>query len=191
MRTVVPLTRLEAAALAALLAAALAGVTYRAIALLREDAGGGTITVSVTGAVAVPGRFEMEAGSRLGDLLRAACPLPGADLSSLAADRTLSDGDSVEVPWAGGRAPAPPEPIDVNSAPAWVLERLPGIGPALAEAIVQYRSTHGAFTSLEELDLVPGIGPATVGRLRGLAVARSTGSDASAGEAARGSRPPR
>lgn len=191
MRMTVPLTRMETAALAVLLAAALAGVAYRTAVFLREGAGRDTITVSVTGAVAVPGRFEVEAGSRLGDLLHAACPLPGADLSSLAADRALSDGDCVEVPWAQGQAPAPPEPVDVNSAPVWVLERLPGIGPALAEAIVQYRSTHGAFTSLEELDFVPGIGPATVGRLRGLAVARPTESDASAGGAARDSLPPR
>ena len=52
------------------------------------------------------------------------------------------------------------ERIDINSATAQQLEELPGIGPALAEAIVQYREEHGPFESVEALDDVPGIGPA-------------------------------
>lgn len=54
------------------------------------------------------------------------------------------------------------ERIDLNSADAAELEELPGIGPALAEAIVQYREAHGPFESVEELDEVPGIGPAKI-----------------------------
>lgn len=58
------------------------------------------------------------------------------------------------------------ERIDVNSASAAELEELPGIGPALAEAIIQYREEHGSFESIEELDQVPGIGPAKIEAVR-------------------------
>lgn len=61
-------------------------------------------------------------------------------------------------------------PVDVNHADAETLQSLPGIGPALADRIVEARR-EGRFVSIEDLARVPGIGPATVERLRGLAVA--------------------
>ena len=63
------------------------------------------------------------------------------------------------------------EPIDVNSASAVSLQRLPLIGPARAEAIVTHRRAHGPFASLDELTRVAGIGAGTVARLRAWAVA--------------------
>ena len=59
--------------------------------------------------------------------------------------------------WAG---------VNVNTAPASELESLPGIGPSKAAAIVAYRTEHGAFTSIDSLQAVPGIGAKTVESLR-------------------------
>jgi len=56
--------------------------------------------------------------------------------------------------------------VDLNRASQAELESLPGIGPVKAEAILAYRRQHGPFRRLEELQRVPGIGPATVNRLR-------------------------
>ena len=61
-------------------------------------------------------------------------------------------------------------PIQLSSATAEQLDSLPGIGPATAQKILDYRAEHGAFRSVEELDEVPGIGPARVEQLRGLVV---------------------
>lgn len=61
-------------------------------------------------------------------------------------------------------------PVDMNHASVTALQTLPGIGPALAERIVEVRR-EGGFSSMEDLQRVPGIGPATVERLRGVAVA--------------------
>lgn len=58
--------------------------------------------------------------------------------------------------------------VNINTATASQLESLPGIGPAKASAIVQYRTDHGAFASVNQLDNVPGIGPATLANLNGL-----------------------
>lgn len=56
--------------------------------------------------------------------------------------------------------------VHLNGATAEELERLPGVGPALAERILAYRQTHGQFGSVEELNEVPGIGPKTLETLR-------------------------
>jgi competence protein ComEA len=57
-------------------------------------------------------------------------------------------------------------PIDVNTADAELLAELPGIGPSRAEAIIEERETNGAFDSVEDLERVSGIGPATVDRMQ-------------------------
>lgn len=56
--------------------------------------------------------------------------------------------------------------VDVNSADATALETLPGIGPSKAEAILAYRSEHGPFTTLADLDAVSGIGPSTLENIK-------------------------
>lgn len=58
-----------------------------------------------------------------------------------------------------------PEPLNVNTATAEELERLPRIGPVLARRIIEYRETHGPFRRIEELEAVPGIGPKTLEEL--------------------------
>ena len=56
--------------------------------------------------------------------------------------------------------------IDVNTATVKDFEKLPGIGPRIAQRIVDYRTENGGFTSLEDLTKVSGVGPKTLGRLR-------------------------
>lgn len=56
--------------------------------------------------------------------------------------------------------------LDVNRATAGELAGLPGIGPALARRVVEWRGQHGPFATVDDLEKVPGIGPATVERLR-------------------------
>jgi len=72
--------------------------------------------------------------------------------------------------------------IDPNRASAAELERLPGIGPALAGRIVEDRGSHGPFSSPEALLRVPGIGPKILGRIRGyLSFQAAAGGDSLAG----------
>jgi competence protein ComEA len=66
----------------------------------------------------------------------------------------------------GGAAPGPP--VNLNTATPEELDKLPGVGPATATAIVQYRSSHGPFASVEDLASVRGIGPAKLEQLREL-----------------------
>lgn len=136
------------------------------------------ITVYVGGAVAQPGLHALPAGSRLADALERAGLLPGADTSRLPLAERLRDGQSIVVPKRsaqardGTAATATVEPasmlIDINTASADELETLPGIGPALAERIVAYRTEHGPFQSVDELAEVRGISPRMVEELRGL-----------------------
>jgi competence protein ComEA len=81
-------------------------------------------------------------------------------------------------------APAPAfAAVDINNASAAELETLPGIGPSKAAAIVQYRTEHGPFTSVDGLDAVSGIGPATLASLRDQVTVGKPGTKA-AGDAA-------
>jgi competence protein ComEA len=90
----------------------------------------------------------------------------------------LTDGERVYVPRVG-EAPPPPTgstagtsssrgPVDLNRASAADLESLPGIGPALAQAIIDHRSQDGPFRSVDDLADVRGIGPAKMDQLRPL-----------------------
>lgn len=63
-------------------------------------------------------------------------------------------------------AGAPPEPIDPNVADRVAWDRLPGIGPKTAGAILEHRARHGAFGTADDLLAVSGIGPKTLDRLR-------------------------
>ena len=62
--------------------------------------------------------------------------------------------------WAGT--------VDLNKATLADLDALPGIGPAKAQAILDYRTQNGPFTSIQQIEAVPGIGPATFAQIQGL-----------------------
>jgi competence protein ComEA len=72
----------------------------------------------------------------------------------------------------GGAAPDQEGLVDINAGGPAELERLPGVGPARAAAIVRYREIHGSFGSVEALGGVPGIGPGALARLQGLVKVR-------------------
>ncbi|MGY1734216.1 ComEA family DNA-binding protein [Geodermatophilus sp. SYSU D01045] len=134
-----------------------------------------TVVVSVVGLVVTPGLVTLPEGARVADAVAAAGGLlPEADPASVNLAAVVSDGQQIAVgvpgaapaPAAGGAAPA--GPLDLNAATVADLDALPGIGPVLAQRIVDHREQHGRFTSVEQLDDVPGIGPAVYGDLADL-----------------------
>jgi competence protein ComEA len=134
-----------------------------------------TVVVSVVGLVAHPGLVTLPTGARVADAVTAAGGLvPPADPASVNLAAVLADGQQVAVgvpgtgaePAAGGSAGTSASgPIDLNAATVAALDGLPGIGPVLAQRIVDFRDQHGRFTSVDQLDDVPGIGPALYARL--------------------------
>ncbi|MGY1846042.1 MULTISPECIES: helix-hairpin-helix domain-containing protein [unclassified Blastococcus] len=134
----------------------------------------GTVVVSVVGQVARPGLVTLTAGARVADAVEAAGGLlPEADPASVNLAALLSDGQQVAVgvPGAGAEGPPAGGPpggggrVDLNTAGVAELDALPGIGPVLAQRIVEHRTRSGGFRSVEELDDVPGIGPAKAAEL--------------------------
>jgi competence protein ComEA len=96
--------------------------------------------------------------------------LPEADPASINAAAVLSDGQQIAV-GVPGAMPPPGDGtasagaggggvLDLNTATVADLDALPGIGPVLAQRIVDHRTAHGPFTSVDQLDDVSGIGPA-------------------------------
>ena len=135
-----------------------------------------SLVVSVVGKVASPGLVTVPSGARVADALRAAGgTLPGTDFSALNLARKLSDGEQiyvgVPVPPAavaapGGGAGAAPRKVDLNTATPDQLDELPGVGEVTAKRIVDWRTEHGSFSSVDQLREVDGIGAAKLARLR-------------------------
>ncbi|MFF4248373.1 helix-hairpin-helix domain-containing protein [Streptomyces sp. NPDC001822] len=142
---------------------------------------GGRIVVDVSGKVRRPGIQYLPAGSRVADALRAAGGVrEGADVTGLNRARVLTDGEQVAVglpaaqpPPGAGTGPGsgrtgPVAPLSLGSATAEQLETLPGVGPVLAQHIIDYRTEHGGYRSVDELREVNGIGDRRFADLRTL-----------------------
>lgn len=131
---------------------------------------GGALVVHVAGRVRHPGVVRLPPGSRVIDALEAVGgPDPGVDLTPLNLARVLADGEQVLVGVTPPPAPVPDVdtpaggtgggPINLNTATREQLESLPGVGPVLAQRIIDWRERHGRFSAVEELQEVSGIGP--------------------------------
>jgi competence protein ComEA len=132
----------------------------------------------VVGQVARPGLVTLPVGARVADAVAAAGGLlPEADPAAVNLAAVVTDGEQVAVgvpgapagptPSGGGAGATGQGPVNLNTATAAELDGLPGIGPVLAQRIVDYRSQQGRFTSVDQLDDVPGIGPTLYARLAG------------------------
>lgn len=130
---------------------------------------GGDVVVDVVGEVRRPGVVRLPLGSRVIDAVDAAGGLrPGARaVVNLA--RLLVDGEQIVVGGSGVGGHAATTTADgrvnINTATASTIEQLPGVGPVLAERIVDYREQHGPFRQVRDLLDVPGIGDAKFAQL--------------------------
>ncbi len=143
------------------------------------------LVIDVVGRVRHPGIVRLPSGARVADAVQAAGgAAAGACLQRINLARPLSDGEQVLVPGAddplpagqaggqvgaGGSAAADGGgQLDLNAAGEDELDGLPGIGPVLAGRIVQWRTAHSRFSSVDELAEVAGIGPKLLSQLRPL-----------------------
>lgn len=133
---------------------------------------GQKIVVDVAGAVRHPRVVTLPKGSRVFEALRAAGGVRrGVDVSGLNLARVLVDGEQILV---GRAAPASvaargaTSVVSLNQATEQDLDALPGIGPVTAKSIVAWRQQHGAFTKVDELQEIDGIGPKTFAKLKPL-----------------------
>lgn len=159
-----------------------------------DTAGSGQIVVDVDGAVAHPGLYKLPPDSRVQAALAAAGGLsPQADAHRINRAAKLHDGQKLYVLSQGESAPPLAASngqgcegqsctsadgadagsdaegqglVNINTANATQLTQLPGIGPAIAQKIIDYRTANGPFTSVDDLTKVPGIGAAKLAQIK-------------------------
>ncbi|MCG1029991.1 ComEA family DNA-binding protein [Virgibacillus halodenitrificans] len=128
------------------------------------------IMVDIKGAVAKPGVFEMPVESRVNDAIKLAGGFTAdADQSQVNLAQKVQDEMIINIPVIGGEtltqgevSSIQTEKLSINYATQEEIETLNGIGPAKAQAIIQFREEHGFFSTAEDLLQVPGIGEKTL-----------------------------
>lgn len=154
----------------------------------------GLVVVHVVGAVVEPGVYELPAGARGDDAVRAAGGLTGdADSRAVNLALQLVDGEQLVIPRRGEALPtnAPrhqpgataagnpaagtpaagvtaPRLVNINRATVAELDQLPGVGPSTARAIVEHRERYGPYATVDDLLAVRGIGPAKLAEMRAM-----------------------
>lgn len=124
------------------------------------------IVVDVAGKVAKPGVYRLSEGSRAIDAITAAGGvLAGVTTENINLAHVLIDGEQLVI---GNAVNASSPLLDLNSATIEELDRLPGVGPVLAQRIVSWRIQHGRFRTIDEIKKVPGVGVATFSDLKTL-----------------------
>jgi competence protein ComEA len=154
------------------------------VAVAAADGAGGVapapvdqLVVYVTGAVRRPGVYQLPDGKRIIDAIEKAGGVTAkADAVTVNLAALLIDGEQILVPEAfapgAGAAPTGAGPaaglVHLNSADVTALDALPGVGPSTAQRIVDWRDQNGGFRTVDDLEQVPGIGPAKLDALRDL-----------------------
>lgn len=150
------------------------------------------IVVHVIGAVPRPGLYQFMEGARIQDAIDAAGGLmTSANVDAINLAALLTDGQQLDIPYKSGEeqtgedddsslnlpgsgdetstpSPSSGDRININTATVSELDSLPGIGPSLAQRIIDYRTQNGAFSTIEEIMEVSGIGPATFENIKDL-----------------------
>jgi len=154
------------------------------------------IAVHVIGAVPRPGLYEFAEGARVQDAIDAAGGLlSSANVDSINLAALLEDGQQLDIPYKAGEGPSSTqkqssneddlvlpggteeptdtgggesELININTASLEELDSLPGIGPSIAQRIIDYRDTNGPFATIEDILNVSGIGPSTFDQIKEL-----------------------
>lgn len=151
----------------------------RPVAAPSPSSSSSALVVDVVGKVRHPGVVGLPPGARVIDAIKAAGGLRrGAGTGTLNLARRVVDGEQIGVGIDLSASPAPSAPpglgtvagtpLDLNTATAAQLDGLPGVGPVLAQRIIDFRTQHGAFRTVDELRDVSGIGPAKFDDLKSL-----------------------
>ena len=144
------------------------------------------LRIHIAGAVVRPGVYELEDGSRVADAVEAAGGFVAeADKNALNLAEFLEDGERLDIPYVAGFVPedgqgfvvvtegtpsplAGEELVNINTASADELDKLPGIGQTTAARIIEYRTANGPFATIGDIINVPGIGTATYNEIKDL-----------------------
>jgi competence protein ComEA len=121
------------------------------------------IYIYIEGEVVNPGAYTLETGDHVAEAVEVAGGFTlNADQGSVNLAATLREGEQIHIYKLGDL----PQKININTAEAWLLESLPGIGETLAQRIVDYRIANGYFQSIEDLKNVRDIGPAVFDKVK-------------------------
>lgn len=133
------------------------------------------VVVDVKGAVKFPKTYEMKSSERINDVLKKAQINDQADLSKINLSEKLKDQMSIYVPIRGEQIPSNLNnqssqnetiEVNINTATKEQIQKIPGIGPSKADAIIKYRETNGDFKSVDDIKKIKGFGDKTLESLK-------------------------